>query len=36
MKIDITQTHDILGAYKSIDYSKIKENYQDEGNSVLL
>lgn len=31
MKIDITQTHDILGAYKSIDYSKIKENYQDEG-----
>lgn len=31
MKIDITQTHDILGAYKSIDYSKIRKTYQDEG-----
>lgn len=31
MKIDLTQTHDVIGAYKSIDYSKIKKKYQDEG-----
>lgn len=31
MKIDLTQTHDVTGAYDSIDYSKIKESYQDEG-----
>lgn len=31
MKIDLTQTHDVIGAYKSIDYSEIKKKYQDEG-----
>lgn len=31
MKIDLTQTHDMIGAYKSIDYSEIKKKYQDEG-----
>ncbi|MDB8867671.1 terminase TerL endonuclease subunit [Pediococcus acidilactici] len=31
MKIDLTQTHDVIGAYKSIDYSSIKKKYQDEG-----
>ncbi|WP_099300119.1 terminase large subunit [Pediococcus pentosaceus] len=31
MKIDLTQTHDVVGAYKSIDYSEIKKKYQDEG-----
>ena len=31
MKIDLTQTHDVIGAYKKIDYSEIKKKYQDEG-----
>ncbi|MGK4033858.1 terminase large subunit [Pediococcus acidilactici] len=31
MKIDLTQTHDVIAAYKSIDYSEIKKKYQDEG-----
>lgn len=31
MKIDLTQTHDVISAYKSIDYSEIKKKYQDEG-----
>lgn len=31
MKIDLTQTHDVIGAYKSIDYSEIKKKYQDKG-----
>lgn len=31
MKIDLTQTRDVIGAYKSIDYSEIRKKYQDEG-----
>ncbi|MDK7210218.1 terminase TerL endonuclease subunit [Lactobacillus gasseri] len=29
MKIDLTQTHDVIGAYKSIDWSDIKAKYHD-------
>lgn len=29
MKIDLTQTHDVIGAYKSIDWSDIKAKYTD-------
>lgn len=29
MKIDLTQTHDVIGAYKSIDWSDIKSKYTD-------
>lgn len=29
MKIDLTQTHDVIGAYKSIDWSVIKAKYRD-------
>ncbi|MDT9589676.1 terminase TerL endonuclease subunit [Lactobacillus gasseri] len=29
MKIDLTQTHDVEGAYKSIDWSDIKAKYRD-------
>ena len=31
MKIDLTQTHDVDGAYKSIDWSDIRKNYKDPG-----
>lgn len=30
-KIDLTQTHDVLGDYHSIDYSGLKEKYPDPG-----
>lgn len=29
MKIDLTQTHDVIGAYKNIDWSDIKAKYHD-------
>lgn len=29
LKIDLTQTHDVIGAYKSIDWSDIKTEYHD-------
>lgn len=29
LKIDLTQTHDVIGAYKSIDWSDIKAKYHD-------
>lgn len=29
MKIDLTQTHDVTGAYKSIDWSDVKAKYKD-------
>ena len=29
MKIDLTQTHDVIGAYKSIDWSDIRTKYHD-------
>ncbi|MCT3214976.1 terminase large subunit [Lactiplantibacillus plantarum] len=31
MKIDLTQTHDVLGAYQSIDWTAIREQYTDDG-----
>lgn len=31
MKIDLTQTHDVDGAYQSIDWSKIRKEYRDPG-----
>ncbi|MFT8879247.1 MAG: terminase TerL endonuclease subunit [Oenococcus sp.] len=31
MQIDLTQTHDVLGAYQSIDFDEIRKKYQDEG-----
>lgn len=31
MNIDLTQSHDVLGAFKKIDFSDIKEKYQDPG-----
>lgn len=31
MKFDLTQTHDVDGAYQSIDWSKIRKKYQDPG-----
>lgn len=31
MKIDLTQSHDVTGVYKSIDYSNIREKYHDAG-----
>ena len=29
MKIDLTQTHDIIGTYHSLNYEDIREEYQD-------
>lgn len=31
MKIDLTKTHDVIGAFKSIDFSDIKQKYHDDG-----
>ncbi|MCH5384698.1 terminase [Limosilactobacillus reuteri] len=31
MKIDLTQTHDVLGAYQTIDFSNIRDQYHDSG-----
>ena len=31
MEVDLTQTHDVLGTYHSIDFSDIRKKYQDEG-----
>nr|WP_153551249.1 terminase large subunit [Ligilactobacillus murinus] len=30
-KIDLTQSHDVLGEYSKLDFSKIRENYTDTG-----
>lgn len=30
-KIDLTQTHDVIGAYQAINYNDIRATYQDEG-----
>lgn len=30
-KIDLTQSHDVLGAYHNIDWSNIRDKYQDPG-----
>ena len=29
MKIDLTQTHDVIGTYHSLNYEDIREEYQD-------
>ena len=31
MKIDLTQTHDVEGSYKSMDWSEIRKKYKDPG-----
>lgn len=31
MKIDLTQTHDVIGAYQSLEWSDIRSKYTDEG-----
>ena len=31
MKIDLTQTHDVEGAYEAIDWSEIRQKYKDPG-----
>ena len=31
MKIDLTQTHDVEGSYKSMDWSEIRKKYEDPG-----
>ena len=31
MKIDLTQTHDVLGAYHSLNFLEIKQKYSDVG-----
>ncbi|MFZ2967217.1 MAG: terminase large subunit, partial [Leuconostoc falkenbergense] len=31
MKIDLTKTHDVIGAYRSIDFTHIRDKYQDPG-----
>lgn len=31
MKVDLTQTHDVLGVYQSIDWQSIKTRYNDAG-----
>lgn len=31
MKIDLTQTHDVTGAYQSIDYTNVRSQYTDAG-----
>ena len=36
MKIDLTQTHDVAGAYKSIDWSTIRKNYKDPGTTYCF
>lgn len=31
IKIDLTKTHDVIGAYRSIDFTHIRDKYQDPG-----
>ena len=31
MKIDLTQTHDVIGAYRNIDYANVRSQYTDAG-----
>lgn len=31
MKIDLTQTHDVIGAYQNIDYANVRSQYTDAG-----
>lgn len=36
MKIDLTQTHDVEGSYKSIDWSEIRKKYKDPGTTYCF
>ena len=36
MKIDLTQTHDVLGAYQATDFNNVRERYQDAGTNIAL
>lgn len=34
--IDLTKTHDVIGTYKSIDWTDIRKNYQDPGTAYAF
>lgn len=34
--IDLTQTHDVIGAYNSLDWSKVKKTYHDAGTNYAF
>jgi phage terminase large subunit-like protein len=36
MKIDLTQTHDVIGAYQALDCSAIRQQYTDAGTQYAL
>ncbi len=36
MKIDLTQTHDVIGTYQSLDWSDIRSKYTDEGTTYAF
>ena len=36
MKFDLTQTHDVDGAYQSVDWNKIRKKYQDPGTTYCF
>lgn len=36
MKIDLTQTHDVEGAYEAIDWSEIRKKYKDPGTNYCF
>mgnify|MGYP004711664139 FL=1 len=36
MKIDLTQTHDVIGAYQNIDYANVRSQYTDAGTAYFF
>lgn len=36
MKIDLTQTHDVIGSYQSLDCSAIRQQYTDPGTNYAF
>lgn len=36
MKVDLTQTHDVEGAYEAIDWSEIRKKYKDPGTNYCF
>lgn len=36
IKVDLTQTHDVDGAYQSIDWTKIRDKYRDPGTTYAF
>ena len=36
LKIDLTQSHDVLNAYRKIDFTKIRQNYTDPGTAYCF